>query len=115
MSIPAHRYQTCVCAGVESVDSTQTYLKSKIKANEISAPHAVVANMQTSGLGSRDNLWEGLEGNLFLSFAMKLDSLPKDLKLESASIYFSYILKMTLSELNSKVLIKWPNDFYIND
>lgn len=100
---------------LESVDSTQTYLKSKIQTNEILAPHAVVANMQTSGLGSRNNLWTGFEGNLFLSFALKLDELPKDLKLESASIYFSYILKITLAELNSKVLIKWPNDFYISD
>lgn len=100
---------------LDSVDSTQTYLKSKIQTKEIIAPHAVVANMQTSGLGSRNNLWTGFEGNLFLSFALKLDSLPKDLKLESASIYFSYILKITLSELNSKVLIKWPNDFYIKD
>lgn len=100
---------------LESVDSTQTYLKSKIQTKEILAPHAVVANMQTSGLGSRDNQWEGFEGNLFLSFAMKLDSLPEDLKLESASIYFSYILKMTLAQENSKVVIKWPNDFYIED
>ena len=100
---------------LESVDSTQTYLKSKIQSNEILVPHAVVANMQTSGLGSRNNLWTGFEGNLFLSFALKLDELPKDLKLESAYIYFSYLLKITLSELNSKVLIKWPNDFYIKD
>lgn len=100
---------------LESVDSTQTYLKSKIQTKEIVAPHAVVANMQISGLGSRNNSWTGFKGNLFLSFAIKLDSLPKDLKLESASIYFSYILKITLSELNSKVLVKWPNDFYIKD
>lgn len=100
---------------LESVDSTQTYLKSKIQTKEIVAPHAVVANMQTSGLGSRDNSWTGFQGNLFLSFALKLDVLPKDLKLESASIYFAYILKITLAEENSKVLIKWPNDFYIDD
>lgn len=100
---------------LESIDSTQSYLKAKIKTNEIIAPYAVVANIQTSGVGSRDNKWEGFEGNLFLSFAVKLESLPKDLKLESASIYFSYILKMTLFELDSKVVIKWPNDFYIED
>jgi len=100
---------------LESIDSTQTYLKSKILSCEIVAPYAVSANIQTSGLGSRDNSWSGFEGNLFLSFALKLDSLPKDLKLESASIYFSYILKITLEEKDSKVLIKWPNDFYIGD
>ena len=41
--------------------------------------------------------------------------MPKDLKLESASIYFAYILKIILNSLNSDVWIKWPNDFYIKD
>ena len=100
---------------LDSVDSTQIYLKSKINTKDIFAPHAVVANNQTAGVGSRDNKWEGYEGNLFLSFALKLDSLPNDLKLESASIYYAYILKMTLSNFGSNVQIKWPNDFYIED
>lgn len=100
---------------LESVDSTQTYLKQKVSAKKILLPHAVVAKKQTAGLGSRNNTWIGIEGNLFLSFAVSVDTLPKDLKLESASIYFAYILKMTLKKFASKVLIKWPNDFYVED
>lgn len=99
---------------LESVDSTQKYLKKLIKEEKVSLPYAVVANSQTDGVGSRENSWSGMNGNLFLSFAIPLADLPKDLKLESASIYFSYILKETLEELNSQVWIKWPNDFYIN-
>ena len=100
---------------IDSVESTQTYLKELIKQNRVTAPYAVVANTQTNGVGSRDNSWKGMDGNLFLSFAIKLKDLPKDLKLESSSIYFSYILKETLSELESSVWLKWPNDFYIDD
>lgn len=100
---------------LESIDSTQTYLKKKLELDELQAPVAVVTNIQTNGLGSRDNLWSGYEGNLFLSFALKLDSLPKDLKLESASIYFAYILKDTLAKEKSNVFLKWPNDFYIDE
>ena len=37
------------------------------------------------------------------------------MKLESSSIYFSYILKETLQEFGSNVWLKWPNDFYINN
>ena len=74
-----------------------------------------MAEVQTDGIGSRENRWNSLEGNLFLSFALKLENLPKDLKLESASIYFAYILKSLLNELNSEVWLKWPNDFYIED
>ena len=100
---------------LDSVESTQTYLKNLIKKEELELPLAVSANIQTNGLGSRNNSWIGYRGNLFLSFAIKLKDLPKDLKLESASIYFAYILKETLEKENSKVWLKWPNDFYIAD
>lgn len=100
---------------LDSVESTQTYLKSLIKNKSIELPYAISADVQTNGLGSRNNSWTSYKGNLFLSFAIKLDSLPKDLKLESASIYFAYLLKETLEENKSKVWLKWPNDFYIED
>ena len=100
---------------LDSVDSTQKHLKELIKEDRVSLPYAVVAKSQTDGVGSRENSWTGMDGNLFLSFAFSLEDLPKDLKLESASIYFAYILKETLSELNSSLWLKWPNDFYIDD
>jgi len=100
---------------LKEIDSTQTLLKKLIKAKEIEAPFAVVSDAQSAGVGSRDNSWNSQEGNLFLSFAIKLGDLPKDLKLESASIYFSYLFKSLLCEEGSSVWIKWPNDFYIED
>jgi len=100
---------------LESVDSTQKYLKELLLKEKINPPYAVVSNRQTNGIGSRDNLWSGMDGNLFLSFTIHLDELPNDLKLESSSIYFSYILQNTLFDLGSKVWLKWPNDFYIDD
>jgi len=100
---------------LKEIGSTQNYLKELIKTKEIKLPYAVVSDTQTDGVGSRDNKWNSLSGNLFLSFAVELQNLPKDLKLESASIYFAYILKNTLNDLNSDVWLKWPNDFYIKD
>ena len=100
---------------LETVDSTQKYLKELLLKEKIDPPYAVVSNRQTNGIGSRDNIWSGMDGNLFLSFTIHLKELPSDLKLESSSIYFSYILQNILSELGSKVWLKWPNDFYIND
>jgi len=97
------------------VDSTQIYLKKLLLTNKLQAPYAVVAKIQTNGIGSRDNIWTGMDGNLFLSFALPLSSLPKDLKIESSSIYFAYILKDILKEEDSSVFLKWPNDFYINN
>ncbi len=100
---------------LKEVDSTQTYLKNLLQNTTVIPPYAVVSDIQTNGIGSRDNSWTGLEGNLFLSFCISMDALPKDLKLESSSIYFAYLLKETLSEMDSKVWLKWPNDFYINE
>jgi len=100
---------------LESVDSTQKYLKELLLKQKVNPPYAVVSNRQTNGVGSRDNSWSSMDGNLFLSFTIHLEELPNDLKLESSSIYFAYILKETLCDLNSKVWLKWPNDFYIDD
>ncbi|NOR58964.1 MAG: biotin--[acetyl-CoA-carboxylase] ligase [Sulfurimonas sp.] len=100
---------------LKTIGSTQNHLKELIKLKEVKLPYAVVADAQTDGIGSRENSWNSLDGNLFLSFAIELQNLPKDLKLESASIYFAYILKITLKSLNSEVWMKWPNDFYIKD
>ncbi|MEA3372574.1 MAG: biotin--[acetyl-CoA-carboxylase] ligase [Campylobacterota bacterium] len=100
---------------LERIDSTQRYLIDQLKNGELKAPFAVTAVEQHSGRGSRENGWTGLKGNLFLSFSYPRALLPDDLKLESASLYFTYLLKETLSEAGSKVWLKWPNDLYIDD
>ena len=100
---------------LDSVDSTQLYLKDLIKNKKVMPPYGIVANKQNAGIGSRNNSWIGLDGNFFFSFAIKIDELPTDLKLESASIYFAYLLKESLEEFGSNVWLKWPNDFYIEN
>jgi len=98
----------------DELSSTQLYLIEAIKTKRLSAPIAIIAKRQTAGVGSRDNRWEGGEGNLFFSFALKLDDLPKDLAFSSASIYFSYIMKELLANLSDNIWLKWPNDLYQN-
>jgi len=97
------------------IPSTHKYLIKTIKNSTISAPYAVGADFQSDGVGSRGSRWEGDEGNLYFSFCVKQKHLPKDLKLESISIYFAYLLKEVLCTLGSVVWIKWPNDFYIKN
>jgi len=100
---------------LDTINSTQKYLKEKIATKKLQAPIAVSAQLQTEGIGSRNNAWISQKGNLFFSFALPLEELPSDLKLESASIYFSFILKELLQSLGSKVWMKWPNDLYIDN
>ncbi len=97
------------------VTSTHTYLKELIKQKGYSSALCVTAQQQTDGIGSRGNSWQSKEGNLFFSFVLKKADLPKDLFLQSASIYFSYIFKEVLNDKGSKLWLKWPNDFYIDN
>jgi BirA family transcriptional regulator, biotin operon repressor / biotin---[acetyl-CoA-carboxylase] ligase len=100
---------------LKSVDSTHTYLKNHIKQNGYLQPLCIVTQYQTNGIGSRDNQWEGKEGNLFFSFVYKKEELPLDIPMQSYSIYFSFLLKSVLEKMGSKLWLKWPNDFYIED
>ncbi len=97
------------------IDSTHKFLKDYIQSNGYLEPLCISADLQTSGIGSRGNLWIGKEGNLFFSFVLKKENLPNDLPIQSSSIYFSYILKKVLKSYGSKLWLKWPNDFYIEN
>ena len=99
----------------KTLSSTQNYLVDAIQNNLLNAPVAVQTLEQNNGIGSRENIWSGGEGNFFASVALKLEDLPQDLPLASASIYFSFIMKETLVELGENIWLKWPNDFYKND
>ncbi|MGB3751585.1 MAG: biotin--[acetyl-CoA-carboxylase] ligase [Arcobacteraceae bacterium] len=100
---------------LDSVESTHLYLKEYIKKNGYVKPLCIVTNNQTQGIGSRDNTWEGKKGNLFFSFVIDKKHLTDDLPIQSTSIYFSFILKELLTVRGSKIWLKWPNDFYIDD
>ncbi len=99
----------------KSIGSTHKFLIKELKSGKINAPKCIVADEQTDGIGSRDNKWISEKGNLFLSLCVNLKQLPKDLPLQSSSIYFAYIFKEILAEESSKIWVKWPNDFYIKN
>lgn len=86
-----------------------------MKEESLKAPVSFLAYEQSAGIGSRDNQWSGGKGNFFASVAIKISTLPPDLPLASASIYFSFIMKQTLLALHENVWLKWPNDFYHNN
>ena len=98
----------------DELASTQAYLIEGLKSNTLKSPICIGASLQGQGRGSRGNEWIGEKGNLFISVAVNRSQLPNDLKLESSSIYFAFIMKELLSSLGSKVWLKWPNDFYLN-
>jgi len=99
----------------ESLESTQSFLLEELKASRLLPPVCVGALSQTLGKGSRGNSWIGVKGNLFISLALPRSILPKDLRLESSSIYMAFLMKELLYSYGSKTWLKWPNDFYLGN
>ena len=100
---------------LEEIDSTQNYLIKEIKNQNLKSPSLVIAKRQTKARGSRENSWQSIEGNLFFSFSYKEKDLPNDLAQNSVSVFFAFILKKVLKAYGSKLWLKWPNDFYIEE
>jgi BirA family biotin operon repressor/biotin-[acetyl-CoA-carboxylase] ligase len=96
----------------DEIGSTQKYLIEKIKNGEVGSPVCIWTEMQTDGIGSRNNIWIGKKGNLFFSFTCEKDKF-ENIPLQSLSIYFGWIFKTTLNEMGSKAVMKWPNDIYL--
>ncbi|WP_033621159.1 biotin--[acetyl-CoA-carboxylase] ligase [Helicobacter pylori] len=97
----------------DSLPSTQTYLLEKLKSNELKAPVLVLAKNQSAGIGSRGNIWEGVESALTFSLALNASDLPKDLPMQASALYLGFLFKEVLKELGSQTWLKWPNDLYL--
>lgn len=97
----------------DTLPSTQTYAIEMLKSQKFTPPFCIQATHQTQGIGSRGNQWENMPRGLMFSFALPLNSLPQDLKIESSSIFFGVIMREFLASLGSNVWLKYPNDLYI--
>ncbi|MGL2447415.1 biotin--[acetyl-CoA-carboxylase] ligase [Helicobacter pylori] len=97
----------------ESLPSTQIYLLEKLKNNELKVPVLVLAKNQSAGIGSRGNIWEGVESALTFSLALNASDLPKDLPMQASALYLGFLFKEVLKELGSQTWLKWPNDLYL--
>lgn len=96
-----------------SLPSTQEYLIAQIKSSALDSEVCIVAEAQSKGIGSRGNQWESVERGLYLSFAMRLDSLPKDLQMQSMAIFFAFNFVSILRDFGSGAWLKYPNDLFL--
>ena len=99
----------------ECLESTQKKLVDLVREGKIESNTAIVAKKQTAGVGSRNNSWQAIEGDLLFSFAIKKEDTPEDLPISSASIYFAFLMKELLNNLTQNCWLKWPNDIYIKN
>lgn len=96
-----------------TLPSTQEFLIEQIKCGAVNSEVCVVAEAQSKGIGSRGNEWEGVERGLYFSFALRLDSLPKDLQTQSMAIFFAFIFVQYLRDFGSGAWLKYPNDLFL--
>ncbi|MFP6088090.1 biotin--[acetyl-CoA-carboxylase] ligase [Helicobacter pylori] len=97
----------------DSLPSTQTYLLEKLKNDALKAPVLIVAKNQSAGIGSRGNIWDGVESALTFSLALNASDLPNDLPVQANALYLGFLFKEVLKELGSQTWLKWPNDLYL--
>lgn len=96
------------------INSTQIFLQDLVKNNFKDNVIVLSARNQNCGIGSRNNSWEKVESGLYFSFAIRKDLLPKDLPTQSSSIYFGQIFLDIFRKFNKDLILKWPNDFYLD-
>lgn len=92
---------------LENIDSTNAYLKEKIRAGEIIGDTAVLALSQNSGKGRLLRKWHSERGkSLTLSMALKGPLSPASTLLCAMSVHDA------LSSISGdkNLQIKWPND-----
>lgn len=99
----------------DSLPSTQEFLIEQIKCGAVNREVCIVAETQSKGIGSRGNEWEGVERGLYFSFAMRIDSLPKDLQTQSMAIFFAFNFMRILRDLGSQIWLKYPNDLFLGN
>ncbi|MBR2385272.1 MAG: biotin--[Clostridia bacterium] len=94
---------------VESIDSTNTYLKKLKKPKE---DILIIAKKQTGGRGTKGRSFICEEGGVYMSL-LKLYPCKAE---ESFSIMMNSAVAVvkTLSAFDVKAKIKWPNDIMVN-
>jgi len=94
---------------LETVDSTNNYIRSHL--DELDNYSLVTAKHQTKGKGRITRSWYDDRNSLTSSMVIKdVKGDPKHL-----SLIVAYAIFKALKELDLDVLIKWPNDIYLND
>ena len=118
---------------VESIDSTNKSLQSRVRDGEIPLPALLVADQQTAGVGRGSNSWWSPSGCLMFSMAIpmspaselkeKHSDLPNShsgVAVRSATRGWQLPLRVgfTVAEsieaiVGKRVMVKWPNDVYL--
>ncbi|CAD2075592.1 biotin--[acetyl-CoA-carboxylase] ligase [Phocicoccus pinnipedialis] len=95
----------------KSVDSTQTRAKEYFSLK--SKNFVVIAEEQTNGVGRFKREWKSpINGGFYGSFVFK-DNVDRD-RLSAFNLFISLALVETFKYYTDEIVLKWPNDVYLN-
>lgn len=107
----------------ETLDSTQSLMKARATAGEITTGTLMVADQQTAGRGRHERTWVSPAGkNLYFNILLPLDGIPLGSApqlTQVAALTFAEIFRNLQDDGNAqglgnrdigKVTVKWPND-----
>jgi len=96
---------------LDTIDSTNRYLKDYTSKNKPSAPVFCITREQTHGYGQQQRRWQTNQHSAIFSLAYPLP--PKSTIIGLLSLNIAALLHQSLTELTSDTLyLKWPNDLY---
>ena len=97
---------------IETVDSTNSYLKDLAHKQFLEEGTVIVTHNQNAGKGQRGNSWESEVGkNITCSILLYPSFLPVQ-RFFLISEAVSLGVKDTLDAYNDGITVKWPNDVY---
>lgn len=96
----------------KEIDSTQQYLRSEFDSLIKQDSHVLISSdLQTNGLGRKNNHWIDSPGSLAFSCA-----IPTTEKLSLIPLWVSLTIKnFFVTQFNISLQLKWPNDIYYNN
>ena len=94
---------------LETIDSTNNYIREHL--DELENYSLVFAHHQTKGKGRITRSWYDDRNSLTASILIK--NVKGDVR--NLSLIASYAIFTALKEMDLNVLIKWPNDIYLDD
>lgn len=99
---------------LNEVESTNTYLKDKVRATGLVSPYCVAASIQTKGKGQREKTWESQPfDNILASFLVSKPGGFGDLA--KLNLVAALAVVDCLQSVGvSNIAVKWPNDVFVS-
>lgn len=97
---------------LESVESTNTFMKEWVRSSSLRQGTVLYAGTQTAGRGRPGNRWLHFPGNLAMSLWVSTEKTGEEIPW---TLKAAFVLLELLSDLGVPCVLKYPNDIWLED